>query len=226
MKTPLLPTFEHPMTLKYLAPAATALALAFGSAHAPAEAAFVSFQYTAVGIAGTVTEGATVVGRFGFDTAAPDHNPSAEFGNYVSTGFIEAEVSGGVQDGVSLTVSDLQWQVANRTPAMNGDALLTVYSGTFVWLEDASGGALPSDALPGALSIADFMDALDTRMLRLYDTTHGQHTYELSALSRDGVGTAPAPVPVPGTGPLLAAAGLALVWVGRRRPRHGDVDAG
>jgi hypothetical protein len=201
--------------MKFLAPAATALALAFGAAAPQAHAALVTYQYTAVGVAGTDSAGATVTGSFGFDTTAPDLN-GLDYQGLFDGGFLNALVSGGVQSGLQISLTSQIWQTSNAGVGGTTDAFYNLYSPSSLFLLDDEGTALDDDALPGALALADFSGPNDDRALRLYDAANGQHAYQLTALWRDSVTQR---VPEPGTGVLLAAAGLALVWAQRRRPQ-------
>jgi hypothetical protein len=68
-------------------------------------------------------------------------------------------------------------------------------------------------ALPSSLSLADFGDMRELRIAAV----GSQLDYELTAIWREPRGHS---VPEPGTGMLLAAAGLGLVWAQRRRPQQ------
>lgn len=204
---------ESTFTVKFLAPTLAALALTFGAALPQAQAAVVTYHYTAAGIGGTATAGASVIGSFGFDITTADSDADANSGDYLAAGFLTAWVSGGVQHGTALSLTGLRWQVSDAQPgSLNSDALTVLQSTSSIALEDYSATAFASDALPTSLALADFGDM---RKLRIA-ATGGQLDYTLTALWREPRGHS---VPEPGTGLLLAAAGLGLVAVQRRRPQ-------
>lgn len=169
-----------------------------------APAALVTFDYVAQGGAGV-----TITGSFGWDDATPDSNAWGHIGQY-SSGFINAFVSGGDQDGASVSLSNLTWSVYDGAPGQVVDSLNVLNSPTWIQLDDVQGTSITSDALPATLDLGGF----EGRQLAVA-AAGVQRFYTLTSLTPHDV---PAAVPEPDTAPLLLAAGFAA-WVagGRRR---------
>lgn len=209
------------MNLRTLA-CTLAAASAAGLAPLPAQAKVITFQYTAVGQAGTGSAGASVTGTFGWDTSVPDTNPQG-FARYNGAGFMTAQVSGGAQDGTSIQASGIDVEIADAQSVWTNDVVNFLGSGQFVYLSGAS-SALNSEALPLTLDPAQWLtpDPTDFAHGHLSVVNGSQWYYDIQSfrlLDDD----APASVPEPGTAALVGLAGL-LALVASRRPARRRVN--
>lgn len=142
--------------------------LASTSPNATAER--VVFHYTAVG-----TEGAEVVGTFGYDDGVPDADSVADGGFYPRSGFLTARVRGGVQDGLTVEQTGISWAVSTFEFEHSLESMEAQHTLTLV---DTNATALASDRLPTRLTLSNF----DIHTLLLVSKT--KETYLLTAIRR------------------------------------------
>ncbi len=189
------------------------LLIAIAALFAPvtANALPVTFEYIATASAFN----ATVVGTFGFDSAAVDTNANQDIGVYAG-GFLTASVTGGPQDGGSLSLSNLV--VARSVPTQTLQIQEQLFSGSGIGIGGFSGG----DALPDSAAVlAAFAAAPTQQFVSFTDADFGimlpfGQAYKVISIS------AVQPVPLPAGGVLLlsALAGFGLL-ARRRRATHG-----
>lgn len=191
-------------------------------ANAPAQAALVTFDYT-----GQASNGATVQGRFGWETTAPSSPTVYGLGNvvlaqsYAGGGFLTGEVTGGSLDGRSIVANGLTWNVMDLDPACDlcsEDALHIIFSGMFVMLFDYTKTALNGLALPTDLDLSDWAGE---RRVRLIDDQQGApavEDFEILSLKLSATATGQR-LPEPGSLALLLVAGAGALAVRRRAVR-------
>ena len=118
-----------------------------GSAYAFTLPLTVTYAFTATGPG-------VISGTFGYDINTTDVNPGdPTLGIYPGSGFVNATVTGGVDDGLVINQSGLQWEVADSIQdflAIIGPDPVNVN------LTDYNGTAFSSDGLPPSLNLADF----------------------------------------------------------------------
>lgn len=170
-----------------------------------AQAAVLTFDYTAIG-----TQGGTLVGQFSYDTTRPDLEPLANFGTYDSAR-LRGVISGGPQSGQSFNTLAFA-DTANKAPGLGTDALRVGDNVVAIVLSDPTGVALSSEALPTGLGAWDLSQSIVSVE---YRNTAGSLTAGIFRLSSLSLVAVPEPMTLGLFG--LGAAGLALL--GRRAAR-------
>jgi hypothetical protein len=116
-------------------------------------AAIITFNYTAVAaISGTVT------GTFGYDDSVLDVEPSPETGSYPAAGFLTGAITGGPQDGLNLSLNNLDTLVGDFPFA--DELSIGASPDAQLMFIDNNGTALSRDALPLSLDLSDFESRL------------------------------------------------------------------
>ena len=207
--------------------------LAVGLQAAPAQAALVTFDYVASGLAAGgfgSSEGATFVGQFGWETATADSDPDDPRGEYLGAGFWRGSITGGPQDGLSFDTGLLDIRTMDNVYFGGFGDGLVIYVTTPLFpdsafsfvnlLDDNTNDALSSPALPLDIELADWN--FETRLyVRGFDfgliegVGSNQFVYELTAAELR-VSEVPLPASVFG----FATAILALGGIDRLRRRR------
>jgi hypothetical protein len=173
--------------------------------------------------AGAIGIGTAFSGSYTFETTAPDSNPFASNGSYMSFGAPYGFTA--TIGGFTFATSDvLSINVANG--AADQYSVLACAGGPFcfgstwsLFLEDLDGTAFASDAQPYPSPLLSAFETALFAFSGFVNDNQVQITGQLNSLvcsaGCDPVGT---PVPEPGT---LILVGTALAALGRRRSRQG-----
>lgn len=191
-------------------------------ANAPAQAALVSFDYT-----GQASNGATVQGRFGWETSTPATPSVFGPGNvilaqrYEGAGFLTGQVSGGALDGRTIVANGLTWNVMDLDPACDEcseDVLQIIFSGMFVNLSDYTKTALNGLALPTDLDLSDWGGEHRVRLMDSQQGAPALEDFQILSLKLSAA-TPGQRLPEPGSLALLLLAGASALAVRRRAAR-------
>lgn len=144
--------------------------------HVEAQAAVLTFNYSAVADAG-----GTVTGEFLYDTTRPDLEPLPNFGTYDSA-WLRGSISGGPQNGQNFNTLSLA-DTANYAPGLGTDALKIGTDIVAIVLSDPTGTALSSEALPTGFVSWDLSQSIIAVQYR--DPTGGlsSYIYRVNSLS-------------------------------------------
>lgn len=174
-------------------------------------AATISFDFTAISATGTLS------GSFGYDDAAPAISSGPGTTTY-SSGFITGLFSGGVFDGLTLSVTNAEVVVSDDIPGLGGleDSLafLDALGAPILSLFDFDGTALSSTALPATLTPGDFdFAALLVRARNVPGSTGNEapNFFEITNFTPSVPTPSPIPTPVPAAMLLSALAVLPVI---------------
>lgn len=201
---------------------ALCVVLAKSTFQSRAQAALISFDYTAIGLVGFLNEGATVTGSFGWDTDATDLSPSANQGIY-SGAFLTGSISGGAQDGGVFARSDLELIVQTTTGGFVGVKNLEGGPPTSIQFHN---GTVSTDAVPTSIDLSSFAGTqagpftINRLAVAFADIGQPNATglvYKLTSV------TPTTAIPLPATLTLLLPGLIALCGIVAISPRRRDV---
>lgn len=180
-------------------------------------AATISFDFDATSASGSLS------GRFGNDDAAPAVSSGPTTAVY-SFGFITGLFSGGVFDGLSLSITNAGVAVTDDQPGLGGleDSLsfLDALAAPTLSLLDFDGTALASTALPPIPTFEEFEIA--SLLIKATDVQGSAGSeapvfFQITSFRPSSPSPAPVPVPLPAAMLLPALAVLPIIRKARRR---------